>query len=737
MPGSSACGTCRSPSVAAIACWLSHNSVVTHAHAAKAFLAGELQAAGPAGLVGERENRTVESGKGLNNIGNMKTFKALFGIVTITCGLTVCGYSQSFLTNGLVVYYAFNGNANDASGNGNNGTVDGATLTADRFGIPNSAYYFNGTNSDILVPETLFGATNQAWTISVWITLDSGPYVTLTDIYAKSSVNGEMDLITATNSVQVVIKTASGAYYYASAPLVTNSTIHMVGVYQKGQSLSLYINGVLSDSVALPNEDLWLAAYPLISALGAYHLPPTPFDCFRGTIDDFRVYTRALSASEVQQLYQYESTTGCVPPPAGLVSWWPGEGDANDIAGANNGTLVNGATFAPGEVGQAFSFDGMSSYIRVADNPELHFTNSLTIEAWIYPTSLGAHHNIVSKWDYAIFNAQKSYTTEVGPDGSVVLAICNDGDCSQYATVGSTNSIPVNQWTHFAATYDGSRLWMYVNGVCENQTPCNYSIFPGTGDLLIGAASTGGGQVVSPFAGLIDEPSVYSRALSAAEIQAIYNAGSAGKCRVPFITAQPQGQTVTAGSDVTFVVTAGGTPPLSYQWQFNTTNIAGATGSSLTLTNVQPGQMGNYLVIVSNALGMVTSSNAVLTVISPTCATPPAGLVAWWPGEGNANDIVGTNDGTLEGGSHSQTARRARHSVLTVSAVSSPTPCLASLTSAVPTRWSSGRGPMPPGRALPKPTQGSLGHPTSVMPFSQTMASLVWLVRESRWEPTE
>ena len=148
--------------------------------------------------------------------------------------------------------------------------------------------------------------------------MDSGPYVTLTDIYAKSSVNGEMDLITATNSVQVVIKTASGAYYYASAALVTNSTIHMVGVYQKGQSLSLYINGVLSDSVALPNEDLWLAAYPLISALGAYHLTPTPFDCFRGTLSDFRVYTRALSGSEVQQLYQDRIRRWVCPAPAGF-----------------------------------------------------------------------------------------------------------------------------------------------------------------------------------------------------------------------------------------------------------------------------------------------------------------------------------------------------------------------------------------------------------------------------------
>jgi len=81
-------------------------------------------------------------------------------------------------------------------------------------------------------------------------------------------------------------------------------------------------------------------------------------------------------------------------------------------------------------------------------------------------------------------------------------------------------------------------------------------------------------------------------------------------------------------------------PALNYQWQFNSTNVAGATASSLILTNVQPGQAGDYLVIVSNALGAVTSSNAVLVVVpSPPFLTN--GLVAYYPFNGNANDESG------------------------------------------------------------------------------------------------
>ena len=64
-------------------------------------------------------------------------------LLIVGLGLAVNGYSQSFLTNGLVAYYPFNGNANDESGHGNNGTVYGATLTADRFGRANSAYSFD------------------------------------------------------------------------------------------------------------------------------------------------------------------------------------------------------------------------------------------------------------------------------------------------------------------------------------------------------------------------------------------------------------------------------------------------------------------------------------------------------------------------------------------------------------------------------------------------------------------
>jgi hypothetical protein len=82
----------------------------------------------------------------------------------------------------------------------------------------------------------------------------------------------------------------------------------------------------------------------------------------------------------------------------------------------------------------------------------------------------------------------------------------------------------------------------------------------------------------------------------------------------PVITLQPTNQTVSAGGTASFAVVAGGTPLLSYQWRFGGTNIAGATNATLTLTNVQFNQAGNYAVLVTNLFGTMPGSNAVLTV---------------------------------------------------------------------------------------------------------------------------
>lgn len=215
---------------------------------------------------------------------------------------------QTFLTNGLVAYYPFNGNAKDASGNGNDGIVQGATLTTDRFGVPNSAYYFDGVSSGIKIPDTLLDPVVDGFTFSAWVGTDSSPYTGTYTILHTGTDAGEavMQIISGENAFGPVLNTHTG--YYVSSPANANSVTHVVGVYIKGQNISIYTNGALANIVPIPDGTLWLEPdYPLYSAIGVYDFAPSPYLNFRGELDDIRIYSRALSSSEVAELYADES----------------------------------------------------------------------------------------------------------------------------------------------------------------------------------------------------------------------------------------------------------------------------------------------------------------------------------------------------------------------------------------------------------------------------------------------
>jgi hypothetical protein len=242
--------------------------------------------------------------------------------------------------------------------------------------------------------------------------------------------------------------------------------------------------------------------------------------------------------------------------------------------------------------------------------------------------------------------------------GGWLLALYNDGTLALFdnynnETVESPVGVADSFWHHVAATKSGTNVFFYVDG-------SGYSTGPLTKPLVyLGGAIIGGfihdGVIYESFYGSIDELSIYNRALSASEIQAIYNSGSAGKCSTPksppTIGLQPTNQTVIVGDPVSFIVSATSFGPPGYQWSFDGTSIDGATNSALALVNVQSNQAGTYTVTVTNGYGPTTSSNAVLTVLpTPPCDPGPPGLVSWWRAEDNTIDRLGGNSGTLIGG---------------------------------------------------------------------------------------
>ncbi len=330
-------------------------------------------------------------------------------------------------------------------------------------------------------------------------------------------------------------------------------------------------------------------------------------------------------------------TGDCIPASSGLVSWWPGNGNAVDIADNNNGTLVGNVTFGTGEVGQAFNFSGSGNGSAVTlGNPTALQLQNFTIEAWIQLASLSA------TGDQVIFGyGDQGYIFGVRSTGTLFLSKTGTD------IITSTYAFSDTAFHHVAVTKNGTSAVFYVDGVAYPAPAYNTSYNFNT-TAAIGAR---GDNLTGNFAGKIDELSIYGNALTLSQIQTIYIAANAGKCSSspPSITTQPANQTVVAGQTARFSVVASGLGTLTYQWQLGGTTLVGATSSSLVINNAQGANAGNYSVVVASSFGSVTSSIASLTVNAPVCEPTPSGLVSWWPGNGNAIDIAGGNNGTLAG----------------------------------------------------------------------------------------
>ena len=319
------------------------------------------------------------------------------------------------------------------------------------------------------------------------------------------------------------------------------------------------------------------------------------------------------------------SAAACVQTPSGLVGWWRGETGAEDLVSGIAGDIVGNLEFGLGEVGQGFGFDGYGGHISVPASSSLNVGagRGFTIETWINPSDISVQRPIV-EWNSGIaYGVHFWLSAPLGAPPGCLLGNLVDS-AGMYHVVASAGGLLVaNRWQHVALTYDrtGGSAALYVNGAVVSQTQLGSFVPQTSYNLLLGCRPAIGNVNSLAFAGQMDEVSIYSRALSEAEIAAIFDAGSAGKCKTivpqpPVITAQPQDRTINPGGTATFSVTAQGTAPLTYQWRHEGLDIPGATADALLLRNVQTGDAGSYYVVVSNAAGSVVSQFAMLTVTS-------------------------------------------------------------------------------------------------------------------------
>ncbi len=207
-----------------------------------------------------------------------------------------------------------------------------------------------------------------------------------------------------------------------------------------------------------------------------------------------------------------------IPIQNGLVAYWQAENNAQDVYG-NNGTLQNGATFATGKFGQAFSLQS-DAHISIGNPASLKLTNQITISAWINTNNLvdGQIAQIVSKWGQS--TALDSYSLSIIKSGGVIRLGCGIGVANSGDSGLSGGTILPNTFVHVAMTYNsstGSNI-LYLNGSSVASRTRAGGIFTSDHNILIGREAS---ALTRNFNGLIDEVAIFDRALALSEIQTI------------------------------------------------------------------------------------------------------------------------------------------------------------------------------------------------------------------------
>ena len=207
-------------------------------------------------------------------------------------------------------------------------------------------------------------------------------------------------------------------------------------------------------------------------------------------------------------LYLDAANTHSYPPPYNGTTW-------TDLAGTNNGTLVNGPTFNSGN-GGSIVFDGVNDYIQVSD---INNISQLSVESWVYANSVGSYNAIASQFRANAFSLSSWVLETVGSD--IRLYIANGS-----SLVYSSTPFDISAWVHIIGTFDGTTARIYKNGIAGATTGTTAAINNSNLNINIGALYNSGGTEGSDgrWNGKISNVKLYNRALNATEILQNYNA---------------------------------------------------------------------------------------------------------------------------------------------------------------------------------------------------------------------
>jgi hypothetical protein len=529
-------------------------------------------------------------------VANVPFRKRLF-ILTFFAAFLSQIQAQSFLTNGLVAYFPFDGNANDASGNGYHLVSQGATPATDRFGVASNCFYFDG-NAYMASTNNFSITGNSPRTVSAWCysTNSQQQYIAHWGV-DNSGAGYDSGFYIYPSSLQLYLH----GYYSDVASFPTNGAgawslygkwFHVVYTYSNSISNAcIYLNGqILPASILSQNVSSWNTVSNTLLQIGSDTSAASPRG-WRGALDDVRIYNRALSSFEVSELYTIE---GSHSPPQIYT----------DIT----------------NVGALFGSDAAFVFSAVGSPPIFYQWYSQNTNLQV---TAGAYAETISSFVYAVVvtNGGAGYSSAPnvhfeggGGTGAAAYATTTNGAVSAI-TVTNAGFGYTNPPTVLIDPPDGLMTGQ-TNSVLILRNVDQHSV----GNYWV-VASNSFGSVTSSIASLI----------------LLYPPG---------IATQPSDLNISLHGSGTLSVTPSGTPPFQYQWTFVTNNLPGATNSSLTLTNFNTNQVGSYFVTVYSPYGQATSSIAQVQML-PSLTLPFTGAVGLW-GQPTTLSVGAIGTGTLQ-----------------------------------------------------------------------------------------
>ncbi len=285
-----------------------------------------------------------------------------------------------------------------------------------------------------------------------------------------------------------------------------------------------------------------------------------------------------------------------------------GSASADGVPGSRPSVGFPG--LASTNTGAEFTNNVANSFVTL---PALNLnTNAVTITAWIYPIGTPAYYSGIvfcrNGGDASGFcftqNGQLGYTW-------------NQNNQNSWGWLSGLVP-PQGEWSFITLVVSPGNAIAYLcntNGVSSATNAVASTVEAFTSNTLIGDDNFDGGNGSRAFNGVMDEVAIFNYALTQDQVLNLYFSAFQGAPQVAALTASPS-NTVFAGTTVTLSPTVYGLGPFSYQWLYDGTNLSGATESTLVLTNAQPGNSGNYAVIVGNSSGTNESPTTVLKVNS-------------------------------------------------------------------------------------------------------------------------